>query len=84
MSGLAARNMGLADRGVIRPGAFADLVLFDPATIADRATVEEPRLPSIGVDRVWVNGIEVYSAGVPTGAYPGRVLRRVEANENTT
>jgi len=76
MSGLPARHMGLADRGVIRPGAFADLVLFDPTTIADRATVEEPRLPSVGVDRVWVNGVEVCAAGAPTGAYPGRVIRR--------
>jgi N-acyl-D-amino-acid deacylase len=84
MSGLAARNMGLPDRGVIRSGAFADLVLFDPATVADRASVEEPRLPSVGVDRVWVNGIEVYSAGAPTGAYPGRVIRRGDSDEDTT
>lgn len=82
MSGLAAQHMGIADRGVIRPGAFADLVLFDPATIADRATVEEPRLTSAGVITVWVNGVEVYSAGAPTGAYPGRVLRRGDTIDN--
>ncbi len=84
MSGLPARNMGLVDRGVIRPGAFADLVLFDPAAIADRATIGEPQLPSVGVDRVWVNGIEVYSAGRPTGLYPGRVIRRSDLVEDET
>jgi N-acyl-D-amino-acid deacylase len=83
MSGLPARDIGLLGRGVIRPGAFADLVLFDPATIADRATVEEPRLPSVGVDRVWVNGIEVYSSNAPTGVYPGRVIRRGASSEES-
>jgi N-acyl-D-amino-acid deacylase len=76
MSALAARHMGREDRGVIRPGAYADLVLLDTAGIADRATPEEPQLVSEGIARVWVNGVEVFAGGAPTGARPGRVIRR--------
>ncbi len=75
-SGLAAQHVGIADRGTIRPGAYADLVLFDPDRIIDRATPEDPQLPSIGIEHVWVNGIEVFTAGAPTGAHPGRVIQR--------
>ncbi|MGH6630994.1 MAG: N-acyl-D-amino-acid deacylase family protein, partial [Burkholderiales bacterium] len=71
MSGLAAAHMGIADRGVIRPGTHADLVLFDPATIADRATIESPSALAVGVDRVWVNGSLIYANGRATGARPG-------------
>ncbi|MEO8452192.1 MAG: amidohydrolase family protein, partial [Gemmatimonadota bacterium] len=76
MSGLAATNVGLKRRGEIRPGNFADLVLFDPATVTDRATPLEPRRLSEGVLRVWVNGAMVFADGKATGAYPGRVIRR--------
>ncbi len=76
MTGLAARHMGFADRGVIRVGAAADLVLFDPETVEDRATFEEPQRPSVGIDRVWVNGVVVYDSGAVTGATPGKVIRR--------
>lgn len=79
MSGLAAGHMGLVDRGVIRPGAFADLVLFDPATVADRATVADPFAVSAGVMRVWVNGERVFENGRTTGRLPGRMLRRAKA-----
>ncbi len=78
MTGLAARHMGFVDRGVIRVGAAADLVLFDPETVEDRATFEEPQRPSVGIDRVWVNGVVVYSSGAVTGATPGRVIRRAQ------
>ena len=78
MTGLAAQQMGLADRGIIRSGAFADLVLFDQETVADRATAENPNVPSVGVLGVWVNGRQVYSDEGPTGVRPGRVLRRGE------
>ncbi len=73
---LAAANTGLKGRGTIAVGEFADLVLFNPTTIADRATTKEPHAVSVGVERVWVNGVEVYTAGKASGATPGRVLRR--------
>jgi len=73
---LAADHVGIADRGRLVPGAFADLVLFDPATVADRATTDEPHALSTGIERVWVNGTVVFEGGRATGARPGRVLRR--------
>lgn len=76
MSGLSAQHMGLRDRGEIRPGELADLVLFDPATVADRSTTKDPEALSTGIARVWVNGTLVYRDGKATGAFPGRVLRR--------
>ena len=76
MTSLAARNIGIRDRGVIRKGAYADLVLFDPATVADQATTTDPQRPSTGIAMVWVNGEVVYEKGKPTGKYPGRVIRR--------
>ncbi len=81
MTSLAADHVGIRDRGVIRPGAHADLVLFDPDRVIDRATPEEPRLPSTGVVGVWVNGVKVFAEGEPTGALPGQVLRRREPDE---
>ena len=76
MTSLAAAHMGIKDRGRIAPGMFADLVLFDPATVSDRATPREPHLTSVGIARVWVNGAEVFADGKTTGAKPGRVIRR--------
>jgi len=76
MTHLAAAHVGLRDRGVIQEGAFADLVLFDPATVADRATPQAPHLASAGIAGVWVNGVQVLDHGKGTGALPGRVLRR--------
>ncbi len=74
MSGLSAEHMGISDRGVIRVGAYADLVLFDPERISDRATFEDPNLTSTGVEKVWVNGSLVYTDSKPTGDYPGQVI----------
>jgi N-acyl-D-amino-acid deacylase len=76
MTSLAAAHMGLAERGTIAPGMPADLVLFDPRTVRDRATPEHPTLPAAGIVRVWTNGVEVYRDGRSTGARPGLVLRR--------
>jgi len=76
MTSLPARRFGLADRGVIAPGAWADLVLFDPATVGDEATFEEPCRPSRGIAGVWVNGALVWDGGSATAARPGRVLAR--------
>ena len=76
MTSLPASRMGLRDRGRIAVGSFADLVLFDPATVADRSTVEEPLALSVGIRKVWVNGGIVFADGIPTGIRTGRVLRR--------
>jgi N-acyl-D-amino-acid deacylase len=76
MTGLSAAHVGLADRGVLRAGAYADLVLFDPATVGDRADFGASREPSVGVRSVWVNGEPVWDGARTTGKHPGRVLRR--------
>lgn len=76
MTGLSAQHMGLANRGVIKPGAAADLVLFDPDTIIDNATPENPSALSSGIDTVWVNGRIVFQNGQSTGRHPGKFLAR--------
>ncbi|MCP5202232.1 MAG: D-aminoacylase [Gammaproteobacteria bacterium] len=76
MTGFAAAKFGLVDRGTVRAGAFADLVLFDPATVIDRGTFEAPNRYPAGIVDVFVNGARVVAGGVPTAARPGRVLRR--------
>lgn len=76
MSGLSAEHMGITDRGLIREGMIADLVLFDPATVIDRATPEQPDALSEGIESVWVSGKLVYRAGATTDARPGKVIRR--------
>jgi N-acyl-D-amino-acid deacylase len=76
MTTLAVANVGIETRGAIAPGNFADLVLFDPATVADRATFETPQARAVGVQMVWVNGEIVYDDGKTTGRYPGKALRR--------
>jgi N-acyl-D-aspartate/D-glutamate deacylase len=75
MTGLPARRLGLTDRGIIRPGAWADLVAFDPSAVADRATFEDPHQYPAGIPLVWVNGVQVLSGGEQTGALPGRGVR---------
>jgi N-acyl-D-amino-acid deacylase len=80
MTGRTAELFGIVDRGVIRPGAFADLVLFDPHSVVDRATFEQPTIPSQGIEQVWTNGIATYVGGKGlTGAAPGRLIRRNRA-----
>jgi len=74
LSGLPASNLGLDHRGFIKEGMFADVVVFDPATIADRATFEKPHQYSVGVKHVFVNGVQVLKDGEHTGAKPGRAL----------
>lgn len=76
MTGLTAKNFGLKDRGVLREGAYADITLFDEATVDEAATYEKPIAPARGIDRVIVNGVVVWGGGKPTGAHPGRVLAR--------
>ena len=76
MTSLPAGNLGLRDRGLLEPGRFADIVVFDPATVADRATYEDPHRYATGVRHVVVNGDAALVDGVPTGRLPGRALRR--------
>ncbi len=76
MTGLTARHLGFSDRGVIRAGAIADLVLFDAATVGDRATPKAPDLVSTGILSVWVAGKKVYDNGVVTDARPGKIIKR--------
>ncbi len=74
LTSLPATNLGLDRRGRLKEGLFADVVVFDPATIADRATFEEPHQYAVGVKHVLVNGVPVLRNGEPTGALPGRAL----------
>jgi N-acyl-D-amino-acid deacylase len=75
MTGMPARRLGLADRGVLRPGMKADVVVFDPRTVIDRSTATEPQARPAGIEHVFVNGVAVVEAGRTTGAHPGRALR---------
>jgi N-acyl-D-amino-acid deacylase len=76
MTSLAADNVGIANRGRIVPGAYADLVLFNPATVIDNATPADPHAVSTGIAKVWVNGALAYDGAKTTGARKGMVLRR--------
>ena len=69
-----SQNLGLARRGFLKPGMFADVVVFDPSTIADRATYEKPHVYATGVRHVFVNGVQVLKDGEHTGQKPGRAL----------
>ncbi len=73
---LPAARVGLDERGVVKAGMFADLTIFDPATVCDRATFEDPVQTSVGIEHVVVNGVPVLRNGTPTGTRPGRALRR--------
>ena len=74
LSGLPATNLGLDHRGFLKEGMFADVVVFDPATIADRATFDKPHQYAVGMKDVFVNGVQVLKDGEHTGAKPGRAL----------
>lgn len=76
MTGLPAQRFGLAGRGRLAPGAYADVAVFDPAVIIDRATFAAPTTPAAGIHLVLVNGAAVWRDGAATGARPGRALRR--------
>src|SRR6266699_1680444 len=74
LSGQPATNLGLDHRGFLKEGMFADVVVFDPATISDRATFEKPHQYAVGVKHVFINGVQVIKDGEHTGAKPGRAL----------
>ena len=76
ISAMPAEQVGIVGRGTIDVGNHADLVLFNPDTIIDRSTPEEPHIPSIGVEKVWVNGELVFDGGEVTGNRPGMPIRR--------
>jgi len=76
MTSLPASNLGIARRGLLKANYFADITVFDPATIQDHATFDKPRQLTTGVSEVFVNGVEVVHNGAHTGAKPGRVVKR--------
>jgi N-acyl-D-aspartate/D-glutamate deacylase len=75
MTSLAATRAGIADRGRIAAGLYADIVAFDPETACDTATFEDPKRLAVGIRHVVVNGVPVLRDGEPTGARPGRGIR---------
>jgi N-acyl-D-amino-acid deacylase len=75
LTSLPAATLRVKERGRLAPGYFADVVAFDPKTIADRATYEKPHQYATGVRHVWVNGVQVLKDGDHTGQKPGRVVR---------
>ena len=83
MTGLSARHMGFRDRGLIRPGMVADLVLFDPDQVLDRATPDQPGATSVGISRTWVNGQIVFENGTETGRFPGRFIARQDKEDDS-
>jgi N-acyl-D-aspartate/D-glutamate deacylase len=82
MTSLPASILGLPDRGTIKEGQWADLVIFNPATVADQATFEDPFQYPVGIDTVLVNGTVVLDEGKHTNARPGKVLKRPAAGVN--
>jgi N-acyl-D-aspartate/D-glutamate deacylase len=76
MTGLTAQHLGMKNRGVIAVGNYADLVLFNPATVKDNATIQNSRALSTGIEMVWINGEVTYKNQKTTGAYPGVFLKR--------
>jgi N-acyl-D-amino-acid deacylase len=74
LTSFPATNLGIKDRGSLKPGYFADLAIFDPNTISDRATYDKPQVYAVGMRHVFVNGVQVLKDGEHTGATPGRAL----------
>ncbi|MGH7557224.1 MAG: amidohydrolase family protein [Gemmatimonadota bacterium] len=75
MTSLPAKRVGLTDRGVLEPEAYADITVFDPGMVCDRASFEDPKRLAVGIRHVIVNGVPVLRNGEPTGALPGLGLR---------
>jgi N-acyl-D-amino-acid deacylase len=80
MTGLSAEHLGIKDRGIIAPGNFADLVLFDPNTVKDNADIKNGKALSSGIEKVWINGEIILENNKPTGKYPGVLIKR-QTNE---
>jgi N-acyl-D-aspartate/D-glutamate deacylase len=75
MTSQAANRLGISDRGLLRKGMKADVVVLDPAIVKDMATVQKPEQYAKGIDWVLINGVPVVADGKPTNALPGRILR---------
>jgi N-acyl-D-aspartate/D-glutamate deacylase len=75
MTSSVAKRLSIPDRGRLEVGCYADLVLFNPETVSDHATFENPHQLSSGIEHVWVNGVQVLEHGRHTGALPGRFVR---------
>ena len=78
MTALSAESMGIRNRGRLVAGYYADLVLFNPDTIEDKSTMEDSTALSVGIEKVWVNGVLAFDNGEPTMRYPGRIVDRDE------
>lgn len=76
MTGLSAEHLGITDRGIIRPGNYADLVLFNPATVKDNSSIQNGKALSTGIEKVWINGKIIYQQQKSTGLYPGVLIKR--------
>ncbi len=76
MTGLTAEHLGISDRGLIKPGQYADLVLFNPTTVIDNANINNNKALSTGIQMVWVNGKLVYQSQKPTLEFPGVLIKR--------
>jgi N-acyl-D-amino-acid deacylase len=78
MTGITAKRFGLTDRGELRAGAFADIVVFDPETVSDRATYKNPQQTCVGIEQVFVNGVQIVKDSEPIKVagerQPGRAL----------
>jgi N-acyl-D-amino-acid deacylase len=78
MTSLSAKNIGIQRRGLLSVGYYADLVIFNEQIVGDQSTIAEPQKIAAGIEKVFVNGIEVFRAGETTGKHPGRVITRAE------
>jgi N-acyl-D-amino-acid deacylase len=77
MTGRPAQRLGLQDRGLVKEGYVADLVLFDPQSVADKSTFERPRVPASGFEFVWISGIPTLEKGARTSFVPGKGIRKM-------
>ena len=80
-TGLPADILGMRDRGYLRPGLAADIVVFDPQTFVDLATYDDPYQYATGIEFLYVNGVSAIANGDPTGALAGKALRKMEQSE---
>jgi len=76
MTSFPAQRFGILDRGILRPGVWADITVFNPETVIDKSTYKEPHQFPVGIDYVMVNGVITIEKGIYTGAHEGKTLRK--------